>query len=58
MARTNSLPATASCKNACPPACQKRPRHGSWVAASPAVRRYQTSHEAVRSPRRHGKAAE
>jgi hypothetical protein len=30
---------------------------GSWVSASPAVRRYRTSHEAVRSPRRLGKPA-
>jgi hypothetical protein len=40
-----------------PPAGQRRPRQGPWVSASPAVRRYRRSHDAVRLPARFGRPA-
>ena len=43
-------------KSACVPNNDGRDM-GSWVSASPAVRHYRTSSEAVRSPRRLGKPA-
>ena len=56
MARTNSLPTRVLQKPARLPDNDGRDM-GSWVSASPAVRRHRNSHEAVLSPRQLAKPA-
>ena len=54
---TNSLPTTRPARRSLPTCRAKTPRHQLLVVASPAVRRYRTWNEAIRSLRRLGKPA-